>query len=154
MKNPMQKGFLIGAIMGGVAALGWLVGGGQLLHSRMEWKGTAHPVTAVATAHEAVHSTHSDGRQSEAVYTLYSYTHPADGTTRTGKSSVASYPPLAQVGEPIQLLVNPQDENDVRVDCFSELYLLPTGLMALGLVFLIVAGIFLVAYCILRRKQR
>lgn len=139
-------------MLGCLSALAWMVAGAVLLRSRMEWRAGAVPVVATICALEGSEARDKNGETSRAVYVRYTYTDPTDGTQRTGKSSMASDPPIGQVGEALPVLVHPTAAVSTRPEGFAELYLLPTALLAMGALFLLVTLVVLWVYRRLRKR--
>ena len=76
------------------------------------------------------------------------------GNTHKITSSVSSSPPVGEVGDSIDLLYAPEDPENVEIDSFSSLWLLPTAFGIMGILEAsLFLGIALILTYMIRKKD-
>lgn len=133
----------IGAILALIGALVWLITGGCIAGYRMHWKACCEKVTGTVIAYESSNNPNNQSEASQSLYTVFRYKIPHTNESKTGKSSVAIYPPSHAIGDKIDVLVHPDTPNEAKINSYEELYILPTVLMYTGLLMLAVSLLFL-----------
>lgn len=153
--STFRKVLTVLGIIAVLAAAAWFFAGGAWLYDGMSYKKAAQAVDAVVVElQELPPSEDGDKKLPPSSYVIYTYTAPSNGETYTLRSEMASYPPVAQVGDTIRVLCHPNTPGRARMDRFDELYLLPLVLIGFGGFTLIVGIIFLASAAHLRRKSR
>jgi hypothetical protein len=76
-----------------------------------------------------------------------------DGRSYTYESSNSSDPPAFEVGEKVAILYRPNAPDDVKIDAWSDLWMLPVMLGAGGLVVAIVSLVMMVSSIRQRRRS-
>jgi hypothetical protein len=111
----------------------------------------AHAQEAQGTVVELVEVRDSDGGSSTWKPRV-KYATPG-GEEITFNASFSSNPAPYQVGEAVPVLFSPQDPREARIKGYSSLWLGPTILSGLGLVFAAIGGGILLARRLGRRKR-
>lgn len=101
----------------------------------------AIPVTGKVTANESYYSSDSDGGGTTMYTPTFEYSF--NGAIHTHKSNVSSSEMDYSIGESVEILVNPDDPQQILVNEFWERWTLPLILGFLGLMF---SGLGYMAY--------
>lgn len=153
MRTWFVQSLKIGAILAFMGALVWFAIGGCMVGYRMHWKGECEEVIGTVTAHEPGNSQTDLSETSQTLYTVFQYEQPHTHESKTGRSSVAAYPPSYAIGDKVRVLVHPDAPDEAKIDSYGELYFLPTALMSLGMMLLMMGLVFLYIYHKLSRTK-
>lgn len=153
MRTWFIQGLKVAAILAFIGALVWFAVGGCMVGYRMHWAGECDQVTGTVIAYEATTRQSGPGDMPECQYAVFQYELPQTHESKTGRSSVASYPPAYAMGDKVQLLVHPDAPDEVKIDSYGELYALPTALMFLGALMLVAGLVFLYIFRKLSRAE-
>ena len=136
--------------------------GGLLLLMAVAWLGVAavcyHFANRFASRAIACQGTvvQMNSRNSDngnvTFYPEFTFTD-SSGRLRTSTSSSSSNPPQYSVGDKISLLYDPQKPQDVRINSFAGLWLLPTIFAGIGGVIILPALLFLLIVPIIVRRS-
>lgn len=133
----------IGAILAFISAFIWLTVGGCIVGYRMHWKGCCEKIVGTVVAYEPGSQQTSQGEATQSLYAVFQFELPHTNESKTGRSSVATYPPSYAIGENVNVLVHPDTPNEAKIDAYGELYILPTVFLCVGMWMLAAGLIFL-----------
>lgn len=141
----MDKKALPVFIIFGLIGFGLLAGAGAMLQNSLSFKASASQTDAVVI--DLIERRDSEGDLTyspEVEYTI-------DGVTRTYVASYSSYPAGYAVGDPATVLYDPNNPDKVKLDGFGSLYLGPSIMGGIGLIFALIG---VVPYSLMKRREK
>jgi hypothetical protein len=117
-----------------VIGLGLLIGGVVSIQQTRRFLATASSVPGVVTENVWREDRSSNNNTNWAFYPRIRF-RTTDGQEITFITNSGSSPPAYRVNEPVTILYDPQQPYHAYIQSFSELWLLPTILCGLGIVF-------------------
>jgi hypothetical protein len=135
-----------------VVGLGLLIGGFFAVQSTRRFLRTAISVPGVVTENVWREDRDSNNRTSWAFYPRIRF-RTADGQEITFITNTGASPPSYRVNEPVTILYDPQQPYHASIQSFTELWLLPTILCSIGIVFCSFGAVALIWKGVSARKN-
>lgn len=145
-ESGANVGRIVGTLFMGIGMVMLLVVG-YLIYSHQQFEKNAKVVKATLTAYQSYDSRDDDGSTTTMFTPVFEYEFK--GTKHTYVSNSSSSSKDYEIGEKVDMMVNPDDPKDVLVDSFMGKWFLPLLLGIMGTVF---TGMGYLAYALLGKK--
>jgi len=146
-ESGANVGRIVGTLFMGIGMVMLLVVA-YLIYSHQQFAKNAMVVKATLTAYQSYDSRDDDGSTTTMFTPVFEYEFK--GTKHTYVSNSSSSSQDYEIGEKVDMMVNPDDPQDVLVDSFMGKWFLPLLLGIMGTVF---TGMGYLAYAVLGKKE-
>jgi hypothetical protein len=140
-------GRIVGALFMGIGIVMLLVVA-YLIYSHQQFEKNAKVVKATVTEYQSYNSRDDDGSTTTMFTPVFEYEFK--GTKHTYVSNTSSSSKDYEIGEKVDMMVNPDDPQDVLIDSFMGKWFLPLLLGFMGTLF---TGLGYVAYAVIGKKE-